>query len=139
MAKDPNKIAEKWASRLESARSEIESGVNAVTEPPGAKAAAVADFWLARLTAAKDKWKRRTAAVTLEQWKTAFTSKIDRISSGARASMPQFASFMNDLMNYINQNLPQLNKPELQKTGSLERSKARAAAWIEIMSKFKRG
>lgn len=90
-----NEIADRWASRLGNATTEIAAGIDRVTVAPGQTAAAKADKWEQNTLAAKAKWKARVAGTSLEAWKTAAkTIGVSRIASGANAKKGKMAAFL---------------------------------------------
>lgn len=104
MAKDPNVTAALWANRLQAAQSEIQAGVGRVTEAPGARAAAQADVWLARVQQSRAKWIRNTSAVTLQQWQRAMVEKgIPRVGPGAQAAVPKMTQFFQQFLPFVEQ------------------------------------
>ena len=129
--------AEKQAARLKAALEDIRKGVNRVTVSPGTAAAAKYDKWKAALanTANQEKWKRRVAAVGLEEWKQAMSEKgIGRIAVGIDASRAKVEKFATALIAHQNAGLGKIaSMPDL----TLEDSIQRAAAWIRHMSTFK--
>ena len=103
MARDPQSVFNAWKANITSAstKSKMTDGVNAVTEAPGAAAAAESAKYLAGVQAKVDKWKTNVAAVPLDTWKTDMTSKgFANMSTGAAAASTQtklvgfFTSFL---------------------------------------------
>lgn len=131
---DPNTIAQNWAARLGQSTTKISAGVDSVTVAPGAAAARQADAWVQNTTAAKAKWQRNVAAVTLPDWQAAMKNKgIGRIQSGAQAAEPKFAAFMAQLAPHINAGLA-----KLPARGSYEQNKNRMNQWADHMHSFKK-
>lgn len=132
--KDPQAVAQKWATRLSAATQAITDGVNAVTQAPGAAAAAQADVWLANLQAARDKWVRNVSAVTLQQWQSAMITKgVPRVASGATAAVPKMGQFMAQWLPYANQ-IAQSLPPR----GTIDQNIARVTAQIRGNAAFVR-
>lgn len=97
MRGSPQEIADRWASRLGSATTEIQAGIDRVQVAPGQLAAAKADKWEQNTLAAKAKWRARVAGTSLEAWKTAAkTIGVARISAGAQAKKGKMAQFMTE-------------------------------------------
>jgi hypothetical protein len=96
-------FAIRWEKGMRGAAERIESGVNAVTEAPGAKAAARADFWLQQVNASKDKWQQNTAAVSLSSWKESMIKKgIPALQNAVTLAKPKVAAMANKLIPAIN-------------------------------------
>lgn len=132
--RDPQTTANDWANRLAASTQKITDGINSVTQAPGQKAAAQADVWVQNTTAARPKWQRRVAAVTLQEWQqAAITKGVSRIGPGAQASVGKFADFMGQLQPHINSGLS-----NLRSRGDLETNIQRSADWIRHMAKFQR-
>lgn len=128
----PAQIADKWASNLSNATSSITAGVNGVTEAPGAKAAAAADYWLARTQAAKQKFITKSGAVTLQQWKDAMLNiGVPRVASGASANKPKMAAFMQTFLPFVKQGVAQLPP-----RGDLSMNIQRAVAMMQYTATY---
>ncbi len=134
----PQEFREKHARRLKASVEDIRAGVERVTEAPGQKAAAKADKWFAAISSqdTKDKWKRRVAAVSLEEWKGKMIDKgVGRIAQGIDGAAAKVEDFAEKLIAHQNAGLGQIEKmPDL----TLEDSISRSTAWIRHMSTFKR-
>lgn len=132
----PEQAANKWRDRLSGAGAEIQAGVMAVTESPGAAAARSADLWLAKVTASKPKWVRRVSAVTLQSWQESMVTKgLQRIQTGAQAAQPKVATFMAEFLPYVDQGVA---KVKAMPKGSVEAGIARAGAMIRHNAAFVR-
>ena len=131
-------FAEKHARRLKGSVEDIRRGIERVTDAPGPKAAAKKDKWIAKLSeqSTQDKWARRVAAVTLEEWKAKTLNKgVGRIAAGIDEAHDKVVDFAGKLIDHQNAGLGTIDKmPDL----TLEDSVARASTWIRHMSKFKR-
>jgi hypothetical protein len=136
--KDPNRVAEKWASRLAGATEDIRSGVETTTVNPAAEAVKKKEKFKRRLIEAIDggKWDGALSKVTLDQWKSAMVEKgITRIPSGASAARSKMADFMNKLLSYQESLKAKIAAmPDL----TLEDRINRMTTWIREMSKFKK-
>lgn len=136
MAITPAQAAAKWQQRLSQSRQQIIDGVNAVTQAPGAKAAAQKNFWLLRVQNSADKWARNVGAVSLEDWKSSMINVgIDRVSTGAAAKVGKVEAFMNEFLPYVNQAAERVRA--MPKGGEAE-AIARASAMIQANMRFKR-
>lgn len=129
-----DQLTEKWQRRLKGAIEDMRTGVQRVTEAPGAAAAAKADKWQAAISESrtKDKWRRRVGAVSLEDWKRAMTEKgLSRIASGVDGAGPKMKRFAQQLIEHQNAGLAELERmPDL----TLEDSINRMAAWTRHMA-----
>lgn len=122
----PAQIADKWVSNLSGATTSITAGVNGVTVAPGQKAAAAADFWLQRVTAAKQKYATNVGKVTLQQWKDAMLNiGVGRISSGATANKQKMVDFYTKFLPFI-----QAGVASLPPKGDLNMNIQRAVAMM---------
>lgn len=132
--KDAAAVAAKWRTNLSAATTSITTGVQAVTQSPGARAAASVDLWLARVQASRDKWVRNTNAVSLASWQQAMIEKgIPRIASGASAAEPRMAGFMQQFLPYVEQGAVAVRA---MPKGDVEQGIQRAAAMIRHNAQF---
>lgn len=130
----PEQIAKAWSSGLSSATSKITAGVNSVAVAPGQAAARQKQVYINNVTASADKWATNVARVSLSTWQQDMINKgIPRIATGAQAAESKFASFMGQLLPYIDQ-----GKKSLPARGNLEQNIARMTAWVRHMSNFKK-
>jgi hypothetical protein len=132
----PDQLAEKWARRLKGSIEDMRRGVDRVEEAPGAKAAAAADKWQARISEdrTKRKWAARVGGVSLADWKRAMTEKgLSRIASGVDGAAGKMQRFAAQLVDYQNRGLEQIARmPDL----TLEDSINRMAQWARYMAEF---
>ena len=132
--KDPNAIAQQWASRLGASSQRITDGVNAVTVAPGQAAARQKQVWVQNVQASADKWASRTSQVSLGDWQQAMIQKgAPRVGAGATAAVPKFATFMGQLLPHIDS-----VKATLPARGNLDANIARMVAFTQGMAKFQR-
>lgn len=76
---------EKWGRRLKSSQTDIQRGVNNVTEAPGIRAAQQVDAMRAGILESLDNgtWQRAVSAVSLGAWQDAMINKgIPRLAVG---------------------------------------------------------
>jgi transketolase len=133
----PDQVAQKWRDRLSGATTEITQGVNNVSVSPGQLAAAQADVWVANTTASRDKWKARTAAVTLEEWRNKMiTVGIPRVASGAQANVGKVQAFLADFLPFQDRITAQVRS---MPRGTLEQNIARATQQMRLTAGYKRG
>lgn len=132
----PQQAAQKWATRLAGATTEITQGVQGVTTAPGQLAAAQKVAWLQRTTAAADKWAARVGAVSLQDWKDKMINVgIPRISQGAQANQPKVQAFMQQFLPYLDSGVTQVKAmPKV----TLQDGIQRAIAMIQYNANFKR-
>jgi hypothetical protein len=132
--KDPQAIANNWASRLGQSTQKITDGVNAVTVAPGQAAARQKAVWQQNTANAADKWAARTSQVSLGDWQAAMTQKgVQRVGAGATAAVPKMAAFMTQLLPYVEQ-----TRASLPARGNLDQNIARMVAFTQGMAKFQR-
>ena len=96
--------AEKQGRRLKAALPDIRTGIERVTEPPGAKAAAAQDRMRTNLVASIDsgKWARNVGGVSLQEWKKSAIDKgLNRISAGVDGAMAKNAIMGQKLMDAV--------------------------------------
>ncbi len=129
---------EKHARRLKAAVPDIQAGVQRVTEAPGVKAAEKVDKWHAAISAqeTKEKWARRVASVSVDEWKTHMLNKgVPRIAAGIDGAAAKVVEFAEKLITHQNAGLVAIDRmPDL----TLEDSINRATTWIRHMSQFTR-
>lgn len=132
MAKTAQQVAQKWASRLGSATTTIKQGVMAVQMSPGAAAARQADVWVQNTTAAKAKFQRNAAAVSLQDWQTATIDKgVARVGPGATAAVPKMAQVMGTLLPFIDR-----LKGSLPPRGTTDQNINRAVQFMKGMTAY---
>lgn len=125
--------AQKWATALPAAQQRYTDGINAVNVAPGALAARAAPTWAANTAAAQSKFARNSAAVSLQAWQQAATTKgAQRLSSGAQAAQGKVEATFAKLFPAI-----QSAVSSLPPRGDLEANIARSAAFARAMNKFK--
>lgn len=102
-------ISTKWNSRMKGAVTDIQKGIDAVTENPAQKAIAAKDRMLAGVTAAVNdgRWENGLNKVDLNTWKTKTKQKVaERLSGGVDAAMTKRRDFDQWLTNTLNGVLP---------------------------------
>lgn len=128
----PDQIAQNWAQGLAGATTKITAGVNAVTVAPGQAAARQKAAYVNGVNAQQDKWATKVAAVTVQSWQQSTVTKgIPRIATGAAAAQPKFATFMGQLLPYI-----QRQVQSLPPRGNLQQNIARMTQFVQGMSQF---
>lgn len=99
---DPASSTAKWVSRLSGATAEIQAGVQKVQQSPGQLAAAKADKWFQSVTESKDKWRRNTGRVSLEDWRTMMVNVgIPRIAQGAQQKQAKMQAFLTEFYPHL--------------------------------------
>lgn len=132
--RNPQQVAQDWASRLAASGDKITQGVQSVTVAPGQAAARQADVWASNTQAAKAKFTRNVAAVPLESWKSATIDKgVQRIATGAQAAQPKFADFMSQFLPHVERVVS-----GLPKRGTFEQNIARMTANAKGMHDFRK-
>lgn len=136
MALDPQAVAEKWARNLGNAGQDIQAGVQAVTQAPGAKAAANVQGWIAGVQRSQQKWATNVARVTLPEWQNAMITKgLPRIASGAQAAQPKMATFLTSFLPHVERVAQQVRA---MPKGGLQNGIARAVAQIQGNAQYQR-
>lgn len=133
-----DEFAEKWNRRLKQSTQDIVKGVSKVTEAPGKKAAAKKNKWAARMSdpTTHDKWAKGVGSVTVDEWRDAIVSVgVPRIAAGADRAQSKVEDFASKLLAHQQAGL---SKIESMPDMTLEDAKARAVAWIDHMSKFRK-
>jgi len=127
----------KWLANLSAASGRMQSGAMGVTKAPGIAAAAAADKWLAKVTAAKAKFAARVQSVSLQDWQNAYINVgIPRVAQGAQAKQGKVQAFFDEFLPYLQRGMATIdNMPSV----TLEDGIARASAMIRYNAKFKRG
>lgn len=132
MAKNAADVAAKWARNASAAVDAYKSGIQGVTQAPGAKAAAQADTWAANVAASKAKFQRNVGAVSLATWQERAESKgATNYPTGIQAGVAAQAAFMADFLPKVQQiaaNLPP--------RGTLEQNIARMNAQVRATAQY---
>ncbi|NMC33945.1 MAG: hypothetical protein GYA36_15995 [Veillonellaceae bacterium] len=121
-------FASRWKTGMNNASQTIQDGVNAVTEAPGQKAAAVADLWVQNTTNAKNKWATNVASVTLSDWKNSMIKKgIPALTNAVALAEPKVKSAADKLIPNINSLVDTLPARGATLSQNLERVRHMAA------------
>lgn len=133
----PIEFAEKYATRMTNATSDIARGIARVTTSPTKKAAAKKDKMLANLTKAVNdgRWQKGLEKVSLEEWQTkAIEVGVPRIAAGVNAAKSKMEAFASKLIPAQEALMREIDKmPDI----TLEDKIARSAAWQRGMAKLK--
>jgi ElaB/YqjD/DUF883 family membrane-anchored ribosome-binding protein len=118
-------ISDKWGKRMKSSITDIQAGIDTVTESPTEKAAAKQDKMKQNLNAAIDngRWASGLRSVSLSDWKTKTKQKVgERMSSGVDAGMPKRQKFDQYLVSTLNGVMPEINSmPDMTLEDSVNR------------------
>jgi hypothetical protein len=115
----------------------MKTGALNVKDAPGAKAAAAADKWLARVTASKGKFIANSKAVSLADWQKAYIDTgLPRVSQGAQDKQGKYTSAMEAFFPYMDQGLAVIDR---MPNNTIEDAVNRAAAMIRHNAKYVRG
>lgn len=129
----PDQLAANWANNLAGAQARMQAGAQAVTTPPGQAAAAQQAVWLANVTASANRWAANVAAVTTQQWQTAYITKgLPRVASGAQAAQANFATVLGRIIA-----AEKTIVPGLPARGNIDANIARSAAFARAMNQLK--
>jgi hypothetical protein len=132
-----DEFARVWSEQLKAASSRIVERAEKVTEAPGKKAAAAKDVWVAKMTdpGTADRWARRVASVSLEEWKAAMRELVpSRLPTGVEKATPKMVEFGSKLLPYQDANI---GKVHSIKKITKEDARRRMNMWFDIMSAFK--
>lgn len=136
--KDPQTVANDWASKLGGSVPKIKAGVMNVPVAPTQLAAKNAQGYVNGVTNAVNsgKWQNGLNRVSLQDWQNATIQKgSTRIATGAQSAIPKMAAFMQQWLPYMTQ-LQQ--KLATMPKGDINASIARATAAIQFNAAFKR-
>jgi hypothetical protein len=132
----PQAATQKWVTNLSGASDRMKAGAMGVTVSPGVAAAANADKWLARVTAAKAKYIAGSQRYTLAQWQSAYVNVgIPRVAQGAQAKQGKVQDFLTQFLPYLAQGAAQIDQ---MPTTTLEQSIAKASAQMRYNAAFVR-
>lgn len=127
-------VAAKWTQSMQGAGTAYTAGVQAVTEAPGAAAAAAAPLWAQNTIAAQPKYAANSAAVSLQSWQQSAINKgAGRLGSGATAAQPKFQAAMGQVLPFISQVVG-----SLPARGNLDQNIQRSVAFQRGMAAFKK-
>jgi hypothetical protein len=102
VALDVTQGTDKWVSRMQASGTQIQNGVNAVTQAPGLRAAQQVNVWLAKIQASAQKWAKNVAAVSLADWQNAMITRgIPNINAGVTAKQQNYANFAAKFYPYL--------------------------------------
>ena len=133
-----DEAAEKWSRRLGAAGEDIRRGIERVQVAPGQAAVAQEAKMRAKTLEAIDsgKWRERTGAVTLTEWRSAAINKgLPRVAAGASEAQPKMRNFMAELLPFVDSARAEIAAmPSL----TLDDSIARMTKFTRKMATFKR-
>lgn len=107
-----SQISEKWNRNMKNSITDIQNGIDSVTESPMAKAAAKADKMLQNLSASvqSGKWANSLNAVPLASWKQVTKEKTaQRLATGVDQAMSKRQKFDTYLVTTVNSGLSKVN------------------------------
>lgn len=108
-------VSSKWQTRMKGSVSDIQKGIDSVTENPAEKAIAAKDRMLQGVTAAINdgRWENGLRKVALSDWKSKTKQKVaERLAGGVDAAMGKRRDFDQWLVNTLNGVLPQVAAKE---------------------------
>jgi len=127
-------ITQKWLTNYQGSTTAMTAGSNAVTSAPGQAAAAVAALWLQRVQASQAKWQKNVAAVTVEQWRSAYqTLGIPNGQAGANAKQGKYNTFITAYLQFLPSAVAQV---KAMPKGTLQAGIARATTMITLSSQW---
>ena len=132
---DPASIQAKWLSRIQASTPEIQAGIQRVTQAPGQAAAKQGDVWQQNVVAARQKWQRNVAAVSLSDWQNAATQGVQRVAQGATAKQDKVGAHLQNFLPYLAQGMDKVNA---MPRGSLEQNLARMVMMARHNANYRR-
>lgn len=118
-------ISNKWNKNMKNSISDIQAGIDRVTENPMDKAVEKQDKMKQNLVAAIDngRWAAGMKNVTLNDWKSKTKAKVgERMGSGVDAAMTKRQKFDQWNVNNLNNILPEINAmPDMTLQDSINR------------------
>lgn len=130
----PQAVAQKWGTAMSAAGPAYEAGVKAVTQAPGAAAAAAADLWANNTVAAKPKFISGSQAVSREAWIAAAVGKgSPRLGQGATAALPKYQNAIGPVLAFNEQ-----VRGSLPPRGTTQQNIQRAVAFMTGMAQYKK-
>ena len=118
----PQSIKDKWLRNIQTATPDIQAGIQRVQTAPGVAAAAQVDVWQNNTVAARDKWKRKTAAVSLPDWQASALAGVPRIAQGAQAKQGKMEAHLTNFIPHLEAGQQKL---KAMPRGSFEQNLAR--------------
>lgn len=126
--------SQKWLTNFQQATQAMTDGVNAVTQAPGALAAAQVNYWLQRVQASAQKWATNVGAVGLGDWKQAMISMgIPTAQQHAAAKQGNYTKFITAYTQFLQGAVATVRA---MPKGNLQASIARAAQMITLSAKW---
>lgn len=124
----PSQISDKWNRRMKNSISDIQAGIDSVSESPMEKAAEKSEKMLQNLTNAvqSGKWANGLRKVSLAEWKQKSKEKVaQRLASGVDNAMSKRREFDQYLVNTLNAKLSEINDmPDMTLEDSVNRVRA---------------
>lgn len=121
----PSEYREKHARRLKGATTDIQRGVERVTDSPMEKAAAKQDKMREGIVKAIDtgKWARGLKRVSLEDWKNKMVNVgVGRIAAGIDAAADKVEAFAAELLPHIDSGRDKIKRmPDVTLDDSINR------------------
>lgn len=128
-------ISTKWNTRMKQSVSDIQKGIDSITENPAEKAIAAKDKMLQGITAAVNdgRWEAGLRKVSLADWKTKTKQKVgERLAGGVDGAMTKRREFDQWLVGTLNNVLPEIAAmPKMTIQDSINRASAMITAMHE--------
>lgn len=134
MPKNVAQSVEKWKRQMSTAGESVKTGVNAMTESPGVKAAAAKDKYVRRVNEAANDgtYEAGQMSYSLQEYKDAVINKgVSNMMTGASKLSARAQRAMQEQFAYANQVSDQVAG---MPTGTLEEALAKSAAAIRLMA-----
>src|SRR5258708_28699477 len=100
----------KWLANISNSSARMQAGAMRVQTAPGQAAAAAADKWLAKVTAAKAKFAARVGSLSLQERQQAdINGGIPRVAQGAQAKQAKVTPFLDQFLPHLASRRPQIH------------------------------
>ncbi len=133
---DPTTAAQDWANGLSQATDKIQRGIQRVQVAPGQKAAAKADKYRQGVLDNLDKWRAKTAAVSLGDWQSAAQAAVGRVAEGAQMKQGKFEQAMTKFFPHL---ASVVNRADSMPDSTLEQRIQKSAFVQRELAKYKGG
>lgn len=100
--KSPEEAGQKWLRNIRTAGESVRSGVQAVTEAPGARAAQNAAGYLNGVQNNVDKWRANVGSVSLNSWRDSMlTLGVPRMAQGAEKNVSKTVAALRQIIPHV--------------------------------------
>ncbi|SRR5713101_488284 len=131
----PQEAQAKWVNRLSASTADIQSGINKVTESPGVAAVRSFQKYQNNTQAAFPKWRDRTGAVGVQEWKDAAIAGVSRVAQGAQAKQQKYGTFAQQFFPHLDAGIA---KVKAMPNDTFEARVQRSVAMMRHNAQFRR-